>query len=215
LEVTVRRGRPGRVGGEPYAIVHWADLPPTDITTQFAIPTTTVIRTIIDLSAVVSDDILEKALDDALRRKLFTIKGLERRLRETHPGGWRRLSALQRLVAARGLDYVPGDTRWEDLIHNWLVSAGFPAPTRQHWVTLNGEPRQIDLAYPDLKIAIEYDGWEFHQMRRKFDDDRARAGELQLANWLVLQFTSNSTEEEVLSRVSRARSLRSGEGDRR
>jgi len=76
-------------------------------------------------------------------------------------------------------------------------------------VRLNGKPRHIDLAYPDLKIAIEFDGWDRHQMRRKFDDDRARSGDLQLAGWMVLQFTSNSTEQEVIGKVGRARALQS------
>jgi hypothetical protein len=34
------------------------------------------------------------------------------------------------------------------------VAAGYEAPVRQDAVVLNGRRRRIDLAYPDLKIAI-------------------------------------------------------------
>ncbi len=37
-----------------------------------------------------------------------------------------------------------------------------------------GRRYRIDLCYPDLRIAIEYDGWDFHRGRQSFDADRAR-----------------------------------------
>lgn len=216
LEVTVTPGRNGGIGRgrDAEVVLHWANLTPADSTSVFGIPTTTAIRTILDLAAVVGDGVLEKALDDALRRKLFTIQHMTARLSTTRAGGHRRLAGLRRLVDARGFDYQPGETVGEDQIYNWIVDAGLPPPKRQHWLTLNGKPRRIDLSYPELKIAIEFDGWEHHQTRRKFDDDRARAGELQLADWLVLQFTSRSTPLEVVGRVAQARGVKVQRGAR-
>src|SRR5437588_5261599 len=43
-------------------------IPPHHLTTYAGIPVTTGARTLIDLSAVVSDAMLERAIDDALRR---------------------------------------------------------------------------------------------------------------------------------------------------
>jgi very-short-patch-repair endonuclease len=66
------------------------------------------------------------------------------------------------------------------------------------------------MAYPAMKVAIEFDGWDAHRLRRHFDDDRARTIELQLAGWLVLPFTSRSTETDVVDAVRRALAQRSG-----
>jgi hypothetical protein len=117
---------------------------------------------------------------------------------------------LRALLAARGLEYVPGDTSWEDRLYRWIVEAGLPAPERQVWVTLDGASRQLDLAYLELKIAIEFDGWDRHQARRRFDTDRARTIDLQLAGWLVLPFTSRTSRDEVVAKVAQARAKRLG-----
>ncbi len=46
---------------------------------------------------------------------------------------------------------------------------------------LGGKPVRIDLAYPELKIAIEVDSWEYHgQVRSQFDCDHIRRDELVL-----------------------------------
>ena len=49
---------------------------------------------------------------------------------------------------------------------------------------------RIDLAYPDLKIAIEIDGDEPHFGASKTDADDTRDGLLQLGGWLTQHFTS-------------------------
>ncbi len=64
---------------------------------------------------------------------------------------------------------------------------------------------RIDLAYPDLRIAIELDGWAVHGTRGAFDHDRARGNELALAGWTLLRFTSSSTWIEVVRTVEAAR----------
>ena len=136
--------------------------------------------------------------------KWTTILSLDAQLRSTPHGGWRRLRALRRLVDERGAGYRPGDTYWEDRLYRWIVAAGLPPPQRQCWVVVGGDRRRLDLAYPGQKIAIEFDGWDTHRLRRHFDEDRARTIELQLAGWFVLAFTSRSTPAEVADKVRRA-----------
>jgi hypothetical protein len=53
-----------------------------------------------------------------------------------------------------------------------LVGAGLPPPVHQHRVRVEGRTRRLDLAYPELMIAIEYDGWAYHSQRSAFDADR-------------------------------------------
>jgi hypothetical protein len=205
LEITVPPGKSARLAG---VIVHHEALLPSDLTHRFRIPVASAVMTIIQLAAVVGADILEVAFDDALRQRHLTVIQVDRRLRLLAGRGRRQVVVLRRLIDERGNGYLPGDSDWEDRIYVWIVAAGFPLPVRQYAVTLNGQRRRIDLAYPDLKIAIEFDGWDRHQMRRRFDDDRARTIDLQLAGWLVLPFTSRSSRIEVVDKVGRARAQR-------
>src|SRR2546430_704737 len=62
----------------------------------------------------------------------------------------------------------------------------------------------VDLAYPELKLAIEIDGWEHHRTRSAFDDDRVRANDLVVAGWNVLRFTSTMTDAHAVEIVGAA-----------
>ena len=65
---------------------------------------------------------------------------------------------------------------------------------------LAGKPVRIDLAYPDLRIAIEVDSWEYHgQIRSQFDCDHIRRDELILLQWTPFTFTSAMSDEYIAS----------------
>lgn len=58
-----------------------------------------------------------------------------------------------------------------------VIDAGFAIPESQWEVILrNGDSRFLDLAYPQLLIAMEYDGREFHTADQdgEYDDERRR-----------------------------------------
>ncbi len=48
---------------------------------------------------------------------------------------------------------------------------------------------QVDLAYPDQRVAIELDSVRWHHNQRSFVEDRRRRNRLLLAGWNVLNFT--------------------------
>ena len=56
----------------------------------------------------------------------------------------------------------------------------------EHWVAPNGKRYRIDLAYPDLKIAIECDGKLGHLNDAAFESDPKKRNALELDGWLVL-----------------------------
>lgn len=85
-----------------------------------------------------------------------------------------------------------------------LVAAGLPAPVQQYRCRVGGRSFRIDLAYPERRLAMELDGWEFHRTRTAFDDDRARANPLIAAGWTLVRFTSRSTETHIVDCVRAA-----------
>ena len=69
------------VGGKEI-IVHYDDIPETDMTVVDGIPVTTALRTVIDLAPDVDRFTLERMVDDALARRLFTVEEAWARLAE-------------------------------------------------------------------------------------------------------------------------------------
>ncbi len=67
-----------------------------------------------------------------------------------------------------------------------LLRAAGLAGWRQHYRLCGYE---VDLAFPDEQVAIEVDGWAWHQDAERFRRDRQRQNAVVLAGWTVLRFT--------------------------
>ena len=48
---------------------------------------------------------------------------------------------------------------------------------------------ELDVAFPIRRVAVEVDGWAWHQDRKAFQNDRQRQNCLVLAGWTLLRFT--------------------------
>ena len=73
----------------------------------------------------------------------------------------------------------------ESRIRLAIVFAGLPTPVLQHPVG----PFSLDLAYPAVRLAIEYDG-EAHRGQERALRDLDRQAYLTDAGWKVLRFTT-------------------------
>ncbi|HEY5858533.1 MAG TPA: DUF559 domain-containing protein [Aldersonia sp.] len=66
--------------------------------------------------------------------------------------------------------------------------------------------RVLDLAYPDAKIAIEYDGDDFHGGPFAVRRDKARIAWLQDRGWLVIVVTADDIRrwpDQFVARVAK------------
>jgi very-short-patch-repair endonuclease len=99
-----------------------------------------------------------------------------------HQRGARGTATLCRVVGlADRLSQSPMESR----IRLAIVLDGLPVPVLQHPVG----PYFLDLAYPGIRLAIEYDGEE-HRTQRRALRDLARQDPLTAAAWTVLRFTA-------------------------
>ena len=165
-------------------------LDPVDVTVVDAIPVTTVTRTLIDLAAVITPDVLEEALDDALRRGLTSIPRLQWRLAELGGRGRAGARAIRAAIAARaGGDAIPASV-FETRLFRVLSRSRLPLPVRQHRIRVRGRVIAVpDFAYPDIRVAIEADGYGSHGGRARWAHDLARRNRVTAVGWRVIHVT--------------------------
>jgi very-short-patch-repair endonuclease len=83
-----------------------------------------------------------------------------------------------------------------------------PPPVTEHTV-LDDHGQfvaRVDFAYPELKYAIEVDGYEAHTGRRAFEHDRVRQNDLVDDGWTIHRFTWREVEDRpgrVVDRIRR------------
>lgn len=178
------------------------------------IPCTSVVRTLVDLGAVVPVERVQQACDDAVRRRLCTWDELLRALVTHSRRGRRGVGALRGVLDESYGATVPG-SRFNRLVERLVLAAGLPQPAVEHEVRapdgrLIG---RIDLAYPEQLIAIELDGKRDHLTSAAFEKDRRRQNELELLGWVVLRYTwrqYHDSPTRLVSEIATALRVRSG-----
>lgn len=166
------------------------DLPAIDIR-RAAIPTTTIARTLIELAADVRPLDLEIALDDAIRRGLVDASDVLGRLDALGSTGRRGTAALRRMLDVR--HHGPtADSGGEIALSRLLVDRGLPPPVARFRVhdRRSAFVAEVDLAYPDLRVALEFDGYRFHTGRLRWERDVQRENALLDLGWTVRRFSA-------------------------
>ena len=170
----------------PHLVHRPRSLDKVDITEVESIPVTTPTRTLIDVASCVDADLLEETLDDALRRRLVSLRMMRRRMMEL---GARKL--LTKLVEERAHGVT--ESRLETRVLRALRAAALPRPAIQPWI---GRYR-VDFAYLDARVIIECDGYKYHSGRRVFDADRKRLTALAAQGWIILHATWTTIDDVV------------------
>jgi hypothetical protein len=198
-EVTARPGTNPKVKG---LRVHRPQLlPDYDRRVINGIPVTSFARTLVDCTGRLSLGQIARALDFGLVHHHTTVWSVERSLRPLGQAPGRHPSKLWLLLAERGTGPISSESRPEIRMLGVISNGGLPTPTQQHWVRFGAHKFRLDLAYPEAKLAIEYDGWDTHRTRSAFDADRRRDRILQLNGWVVLRVTSQTSDAEIVETI--------------
>jgi very-short-patch-repair endonuclease len=156
-------------------------------------PATSPVRTAFDLARWAPDLTERVAAVDALgfRCGVTTADVLAVRHRHLGAHGAGDVADVLALVDPRA------ESPMESRVRVALVLGGLP-PEVQYPVVLRGRRYRLDLAYPERRIAVEYDG-DDHRTQRRARSDLIREAALSAAGWWVLRFDS----DEVLFRPDR------------
>jgi hypothetical protein len=154
------------------------------------IPVTDPARTLLDLGAVVPPGIVERALDDALRRDLTTLDRLWRRLRAEAERGRSGVGVLRQVLEARDPSSVPPESELEARLGRLIIASGLPAPVAQHEIRVGTRLLgRVDFAWPDAMVAVEADGYRFHGGRPAWQRDLARRNRITVRGWRMIHVT--------------------------
>jgi len=165
--------------------VHRDRIEPEEITRVGGIAVTTPERTAFDLARWAPTLTERVTAVDALAHHrgvdLADVRVLRNRHLGAHHGG--EVAGVLRLVDRRAASPMESRARMA------LVLAGLP-PAVQHPVVIRGRRYYLDLAYPDLRIAVEYDGAD-HRTQERARRDLEREAALVSAAWRVLRFDAH------------------------
>jgi hypothetical protein len=176
-----------------------------EITVLRDVPVTTPARTALDLARRYPTERAVAAIDalaNATRLKPTEIDELVQRYR-----GHRGVALARKTLALVDSGAESPRETWLRLL---LIRAGFPSPTTQFVVRDEyGQPiARLDLAWPDLKIAIEYEGDHHRTDRRQFNRDIRRTDSLIELGWIVIRVTAEDTEGSIIHWAATARTRR-------
>jgi very-short-patch-repair endonuclease len=160
-----------------------------EIVLRSGLPTTSALRTVVDLGA--RDPLTEGvvAVDLALHAGLVTVTQLREYVAE-HPGG-KGMGQLRRVI---DLAEPKAESAMETRLRMILLLAGLPRPEAQ--VSIHDDRGRFlgrpDLLYRAERLAIEYDG-ENH--RHRLVDDNRRQNRLVSSGLMMLRFTASDVYE--------------------
>ncbi|TWP36683.1 hypothetical protein [Leekyejoonella antrihumi] len=157
------------------------DLAPDDVVVVGGVMVTTPVRTALDLSCKLKPMSALAAVEAYLHAEVVTKEQLLAQL-PRYKG--RRGIRLARQVVELADSRV--ESTGESFTRMVIYRSGLPMPESQVWVFRDeGHDIRLDHAYKGLKIAVEYDGEEFHGADRREADD-ARREWLRNHGWYVI-----------------------------
>jgi hypothetical protein len=180
-------------------------LPPDEVTWCRGVRVTAVGRTALDLARIQPVEEAVVALDQFLGAGLLTMGRLRTAAAAATGPGCRQIRRAVDL--ADGLAESPQETRLRLLLHQ----SPLPRPIAQYSVREGTRfVARVDFAWPDAKVAVEYEGM-WHGRPQQVARDRRRLNQLTAAGWTVVFVTAADLYDpvQVIARIAAALAARS------
>ncbi len=165
-------------------------LAPGSVAVQGGIRVTTPAATALDLGRTLPTDEAVILLDRLIVGSRLDLAGLRASADAASGPGCRRARTALRL--ADGLAGSQQETRLRLLLHR----SALPRPVAQYVVRTSEGSARVDFAWPDARLAVEYEG-RWHGERQNVARDRRRLNRLSAAGWTVLFVTAEDLADPV------------------
>lgn len=129
-------------------------------------------RTLIDLARICSRLELAVAFESAWRQARWLPDALEARLEDVNPRGRRGIAFLRELIADARARQRPLDSPLEVELWRFFHDHDLPLPLTGVEID-DGDPKKMraDFMYPERRVIVETDGYEFHRDYDRFLHD--------------------------------------------
>ena len=164
-------------------------LGPHEVRLCQALPVTSPVRTVQDIAGTVSMRELERAVDEAVVRRLMRVHQLSDGV--ARDKGRRGGPILAALLEHRGNTTITRSQAEERMLEI-IRAAGFPPPDTN--ARINGY--EVDFLWRPQRLVVEIDGYTYHSTRSAFERDRAKDAALAAAGYLVIRITWLQMEHE-------------------
>ena len=191
VEVSIARASKRAV--RPPAIVHRIkDLRPGLAVDRQGLRLTDPVRTVIDLGLVLPWWSVRAALGRGLSTRLFQLADIQSLRDALGRPGRNGTGVVRDILEGNLLILTKEQSQLETRFGRLARRYGLPDLTLQYEVWDKGRfVARPDAAYPELKLAIEIDGFAHHSSPDAFQHDRTRQNRLVALGWTVLRFTWN------------------------
>jgi very-short-patch-repair endonuclease len=169
--------------------IHVGFLPPDQTTVFRSIPVTSVLRTAFDIACWMRPEAAVPWIDALIHARAVSKSTLVSFAAAQRPGRGTRV-ARTTLHRCDPRAESPPESELRLLLHTACIMV-----VPQHWVMRDGEVvARVDLALPDLRLAIEYDG-QWHSDPNQLTRDRRRLREISQAGWYVYHVTRDDLRD--------------------
>jgi hypothetical protein len=197
---------PGRRRVLDGVVIHRLRLKSEDITRISGFDLTTIPRTLADLAAMRPFVPIEHVVDNALARRLVSATTLIDYCKK-HPG-MQGVPTLRELLAIRPNGRPRFRSGVERVVLGLVHDAGLgDVVPNFKTIDANGNERFLDLAWPEHKVAIEFDSFRWHTGRRDWAADRNRANALIACGWRIVWATDADVEDRLRTPIATVRAL--------
>jgi hypothetical protein len=158
------------------------------------LPVTTAARTLVDVSALVSRPRLEHLVDAAVASRSVDVGALRSAFDEVARRGKPGVAQMREVLNARIGE--PASTSVLEIRGNrLLVTAGIDGFETEYAIPW-APGRRFDVAFPDQRVAIEWDSRRWHSQVDAFDSDRQRDRTASVNGWHVIRFTWRDVHDQ-------------------
>jgi len=176
-------------------------LDPKDIRIRENLRVTSPARAIIDFATDAASNELLHAIGEAVAQGVTSERELtdaRTRVPANHPG-----AAIVKAILLDEPDLIRTRSPAERYVLPLVLAADLPRPLVNTYI--HGE--LVDLSWPEHKLIVEVDGYQFHKSRQAFENDRRRDAKLIAAGYRVIRVTWRQLTEQshlVIARIAQA-----------
>jgi very-short-patch-repair endonuclease len=191
---------PERSSDRPGLYISRASVPARDVRQRNGLRVTSPPRTILDLSALLDEEGLERVVAEAAYRRLASETELTVQIEGNE--GRRGITTLRRV-----LDLPGGPRRTRSPAEQATLRLLRRAGIRGYETNARIHGYEVDLLWRSEGLAVEVDGWDAHSGRVAFERDRLKAATLGANGVTVMPITGRQIRDDplgVMSRLKRA-----------